>query len=124
MYYQNGIYEDNRIWNINIENTLTPDTNECVTANIVISCVGLLSNKKIPKFKHMEQFKGKMFHSSEWDHTYSFKNKKVGVIGTGPTGTQVIPSLAKIAEIDKLHVFLVNVLNMYNIIYDIQTLPY
>ena len=76
-----------------------------MTGNIVISGVGILSDKKIPKFRDMDKFKGKMFHSSEWDHKYSFKNKKVGVIGTGPTAVQVVPSLGNMPEIEKLYVF-------------------
>ena len=77
---------------------------QTITANIVISAVGILSNKKIPKFKNMDAFKGEIFHSSEWNHKYSMTGKKIGVIGSGPTAVQVIPGVMK-KNIAKLYVF-------------------
>lgn len=97
-------YNENRKeWTISIVNVVTKER-ETVTANIVISGVGILNNKKIPKFRGLDTFKGNTFHSSEWDHSYDFKDKKVGVIGTGPTAVQVIPAVGQM-PVEKLFVF-------------------
>ncbi len=37
-------------------------------------------------------------HTAQWDHRIELTGKKVAVIGTGASGVQVVPELAKIAE--------------------------
>ncbi len=37
-------------------------------------------------------------HTARWDHRVDLAGKKVAVIGTGASGVQVVPELAKIAE--------------------------
>ena len=37
-------------------------------------------------------------HTAQWDHSIDLAGKKVAVIGTGASGVQVVPELAKIAE--------------------------
>eukprot|EP01084_Bolivina_argentea_P292838 503546_1 len=91
-----------KIWNISLQKI--NNTLENIDANIVISAVGILSNKKIPKFKNMNKFKGHSFHSSEYDNNFDVNGKNVGVIGSGPTAVQVIPSLGKMS-CNKLIVF-------------------
>jgi cation diffusion facilitator CzcD-associated flavoprotein CzcO len=34
-------------------------------------------------------------HTARWDHSYDFKGKRVGVIGNGSSGIQVVPHLQK-----------------------------
>lgn len=72
------------------------------TAKYIISATGGLSQPAIPTIAGLENFKGKYFHTSRWDHTYDYQNKKIAVIGTGASAVQVVPELAKTAQ--KLHV--------------------
>ena len=51
------------------------------------------------KFKGLESFKGKCYHTSQWPHDgVDFTAKRVGVIGTGATGVQAIPEIAQQAK--------------------------
>jgi len=84
-----------------------------IAARFVISCTGLLSNAKLPGIPGIESFAGHSFHTSRWDYDYTggdeshpmtrLTDKLVGVIGTGSTGIQVVPELAKAAK--HLYVF-------------------
>jgi len=65
-----------------------------LTSRFIISATGLLSQPITPDIKGLDRFKGKKFHTAEWDHHYDLSNKKVAVIGTGATAVQVIPAIA------------------------------
>ena len=84
-----------------------------IAARFVISCTGLFGDAKIPRIPGIKSFKGRMFHSSRWDYSYTggdqfgnlsgLRDKKVAVIGTGATGIQAVPFLARDAQ--HLYVF-------------------
>ena len=78
-----------------------------VSCRYLISAVGPLSATRMPNIEGIEDFKGESFHTSRWPRDPSdpngaqqidFSNKRVGVIGTGATGVQVIPIVAKSAK--------------------------
>lgn len=84
---------------------VTLDNNEMVTCRYLISATGPLSASRMPDYKGIDSFKGEYFHSSRWpteaDGTpkgLDFSGKKVGIIGTGATGVQIIPIVAKTAK--------------------------
>lgn len=62
-------------------------------ADFLIHATGILHHISLPDIKGLDKFKGEMFHSARWNHELDFKNKKVGVIGTGSTAAQFIPEL-------------------------------
>ncbi|OIK10849.1 cyclohexanone monooxygenase [Bacillus sp. MUM 116] len=75
-----------------------------VIAKYFISGVGCLSAANLPNFKGLEDFEGKWYHTGKWpQEKVDFKGKRVGVIGTGSSGVQSIPVIAK--EADHLTVF-------------------
>jgi 4-hydroxyacetophenone monooxygenase len=55
-------------------------------ANIVISAVGVLHIPRMPNIPGIETFKGRLFHSSQWDSSVDLVGKRVAVIGNGSTG--------------------------------------
>lgn len=69
-----------------------------VTARVLISATGGLNNPALPVLEGQDKFQGKTFHTARWDNTYDFKDKNVAVVGTGASGIQVVPELAKIAK--------------------------
>lgn len=90
-------------WNDNLakwELTIgLPDgTVEQRLTNVVISAVGLFGTPKMPEIPGIEDFKGAMFHTTEWDHDFVADGKRIAVIGTGSTSTQLMPALAEKAE--------------------------
>lgn len=66
-------------------------------ARFVILAVGQLHWPNIPNLPGIKQFRGPAFHTNSWDHSIDLAGKNVTIIGTGPTATQVIPEVAKIA---------------------------
>lgn len=70
-------------------------------ASVFVSAVGAISFPRDVKFKGMEDFKGPMFHTARWDHSVSWKGKRVAVIGNGCSAAQVVPALAKDAAFVK-----------------------
>lgn len=51
-------------------------------AKVLISAVGALSVPKECDIQGAENFKGKLFHSAQWDHSFDWADKDVVVIGT------------------------------------------
>ncbi|WP_437963836.1 NAD(P)/FAD-dependent oxidoreductase [Sorangium sp. So ce260] len=75
-----------------------------VSARFLIMATGCLSVAKVPDFKGIERFQGERYHTSCWPHEgVDFTGKRVGVIGTGSSGVQVIPVIAEQAS--RLFVF-------------------
>lgn len=78
---------------------------ECMfRSNAVISAVGFLSRPNIPQVEGMDEFQGEAWHTARWPDGADLHGKRVAVIGTGCTGYQMIPALAKIEGI-RLTVF-------------------
>jgi cation diffusion facilitator CzcD-associated flavoprotein CzcO len=72
-----------------------------VTADIVISGSGGLSEPKLPEIEGIEEFQGEIFHSARWNHDYDLTGKRVAVIGTGASAIQIVPEIAdKVAHLD------------------------
>jgi 4-hydroxyacetophenone monooxygenase len=66
-----------------------------VEANAVISCVGYLSRANLPEFEGQTEFAGPVFHTSRWPADLDLTGRRVAVVGTGCTGYQLVPELAK-----------------------------
>jgi len=83
--------------------TLTTTTGTQLRADIVVSANGRLHHPVVPSIKGLETFAGAKFHTSRWDHAFSTRGKRVGLIGTGSTATQIITTLAD--SVSRLSVF-------------------
>ncbi len=84
--------------------TARTDKGDVVTAPFCIMATGNLSTPRVPDFKGIHDFKGKWYHSGLWPHEgVDFTGLRVGVIGTGSSGVQMIPLIAQQAK--HLHVF-------------------
>jgi cation diffusion facilitator CzcD-associated flavoprotein CzcO len=62
-------------------------------ADVVIAASGVLHHPSIPAIAGMESFAGHLFHSARWDHGVPLDGKRIGVIGNGSTGVQIISAL-------------------------------
>jgi 4-hydroxyacetophenone monooxygenase len=72
-----------------------PDGPKTYKANGVICASGLLSRPNIPDFPGESAFAGQIFHTARWPKDLDYEGKKIAVIGTGATGYQLIPELAR-----------------------------
>ena len=78
---------------------LSTDRGESLSARYCIMATGCLSTARVPEFKGRDSFKGRSFHTGQWPkQPIDFTGRVVGVIGTGSTGIQVIPTVAKQAK--------------------------
>jgi cation diffusion facilitator CzcD-associated flavoprotein CzcO len=71
------------------------------SARVLVSGMGGLSRAALPDIPGLASFKGKTFHSQQWDHNYSLEGKRVAVIGTGASAIQFVPQIApRVAQLD------------------------
>ena len=91
--------EDRNVWQIALS------SNETLTCHYLVTALGLLSKQNWPDIPGRKDFKGELYHTGNWPKSYDFKGKRVGVIGNGSTGVQVITKLGKENEIGKLLTF-------------------
>jgi 4-hydroxyacetophenone monooxygenase len=84
--------DDDGCWEVT---TRAADGSEAtLRASAVVSAVGQLNRPLMPAIEGIDRFAGDSFHSARWDHDVSLAGKRVGVVGTGATGAQVIPAIA------------------------------
>lgn len=93
------VYDESRsTWQIET------DTGESIEARYVVMAVGGLSEPNVPNIPGLGDFQGVATHTSRWPkESLNCSGKRVGVIGTGPTGIQLIQSVA--SETERLTVF-------------------
>ncbi|MFI6866741.1 flavin-containing monooxygenase [Nocardia sp. NPDC050406] len=66
-----------------------------VTARFLISAVGAFVRPKAEVgIPGVDSFAGKVQRPTDWDHDYDMAGKRVGIIGTGASAVQIIPSIA------------------------------
>src|SRR3546814_729699 len=92
--------EDGSCWRVTVR---SKDGSEYqVDANVIVSASGLFSTPKFPNIPGLDQFQGEIFHTAQWDHSADHRGKRVALIGTGSTGTQLAPGIAP--EVERLTV--------------------
>jgi cation diffusion facilitator CzcD-associated flavoprotein CzcO len=74
-----------------------------LTAQVLVSGTGGLSEPSIPSIRGLEEFEGTVFHSAEWDHDHDLSGERVAVIGTGASSIQFVPRIQP--RVGRLHLF-------------------
>ncbi|MGY3486388.1 acetone monooxygenase [Bradyrhizobium sp. USDA 4011] len=83
---------------------VTTDQGDVIDAQFLVTCCGMLSAPHV-SFPGQETFKGELFHTARWPKgPIELAGKRVGVVGNGATGIQVIQSIA--GEVGHLKVFI------------------
>jgi len=69
-----------------------------VKARFFLSCVGFAAKSYTPDYPGLQDFKGPCYHTAHWpEGGLDMAGKRVGVIGTGASGVQVIQEAGKVA---------------------------
>jgi cation diffusion facilitator CzcD-associated flavoprotein CzcO len=99
--------EDAGAWQV------STDRGDDFLARHVIVAHGSFASLKLPDIEGIDEFQGKLFHSSRWDYDYTggdtlspltkLSDKTVGVIGTGASAIQIVAPLAESSK--QLYVF-------------------
>jgi cation diffusion facilitator CzcD-associated flavoprotein CzcO len=89
-----GVGVDAAVWD---EQTLVwrlGTTAGTLTADVLISACGPLSEPKVPAFPGLESFGGQLLHSARWTPDVDLAGRRVAVVGTGASAIQIVPQLA------------------------------
>ncbi|MGY4320431.1 flavin-containing monooxygenase [Bradyrhizobium sp. JR3.5] len=79
--------------------TLRTDRGDCIVASTCVMATGNLSVPNKPKLAGLARFRGPVYHTGQWPHReIDFSGLRVAVIGTGSSGVQTIPMVAKAAS--------------------------
>ncbi len=74
--------------------TIRTDKGQVIDARFLVTCCGMLSAPLSSLFPGQETFKGRLFHTARWPNEFiDLAGKRVGVVGIGATGIQVIQTL-------------------------------
>jgi cation diffusion facilitator CzcD-associated flavoprotein CzcO len=82
---------------------VTTETDERITARVLVSAVGQLNRPAWPDIPGRERFEGRTWHSARWDHDADLAGARVATVGTGASAIQFVPEVARRAA--RLHVF-------------------
>jgi cation diffusion facilitator CzcD-associated flavoprotein CzcO len=74
-----------------------------VSATVLVSARGPLSEPRLPDVPGLEEFRGAVFHSARWDHDHDLRGERVAVIGTGASAIQFVPEVQPVVR--RLSVF-------------------
>lgn len=83
--------ENNR-WDI------STDKGHRFSATYFVTALRILNNPNIPTYPGIDSFKGVSFHSARWPKGLDVTGKRVAVIGTGPSGSQITGSINRIVK--------------------------
>lgn len=83
---------DHNAWRVTTTDGTTEDF------DFLVCATGFLHHPLTPDLPGLANFRGQVFHSARWDRNVQVAGKRVGVVGTGSTGTQLTTALAGVAE--------------------------
>ncbi len=83
--------------------TLSIEGREPLICRQFVLASGGLSRPSYPKIPGIDTFKGALFHSARWNHSFPLDKSRVGVIGTGASSIQIVPAIAP--QVGKLSLF-------------------
>jgi len=89
-----AVWDEAGVW------VVTLDDGTESTFDIVVSATGFLRVPKMPNVPGKETFRGRQFHSSEWDHSIDLQDRSIryAVVGTGSSGVQIVTALGKMGH--------------------------
>jgi len=90
--------EDFNVWTVHLSD------GRSLTTTYLISGMGVLSDALWPNIPGLETFRGQKYHTATWPREgVDLAGKRVGIIGLGASGIQVVPTIAPV--VGELFVF-------------------
>ncbi|MDQ0241484.1 flavin-containing monooxygenase [Arthrobacter bambusae] len=94
--------EDEHVWELTVRSTIDGSIRK-VRAATVLTAAGNLCRPSYPKVEGIDTFGGESIHSARWRDDVDLTGKRVGVVGVGAAGVQIVSEVAQVA--DQLTVF-------------------
>ncbi|MBO1901490.1 NAD(P)/FAD-dependent oxidoreductase [Leucobacter weissii] len=93
-FVERAVYrEEANLWEISYRDGRT------VTARYLVSGMGVLSQPVLPAIPGIETFRGATYHAARWPREgVDFTGKRVGIIGLGASGIQIVPVVGREAK--------------------------
>jgi cation diffusion facilitator CzcD-associated flavoprotein CzcO len=89
--------DDSAHWRIEL------DSGETLTADAVVSAIGMFNELARPQINGLENFGGTMFHSAQWAADHDLTGETVAVIGSAASAVQFVPEIVQSAG--QVHLF-------------------
>ncbi|WP_433801592.1 flavin-containing monooxygenase [Actinomycetospora sp. CA-084318] len=83
--------EDTDLWTVGTADGAS------TTCRYVVNALGLLARTNMPDIPGRDRFAGRLVHTNAWPDDLTITGQRVGVIGTGSTGTQFIVAAGRTA---------------------------
>lgn len=78
---------------------VSTDDGATIRCTYLVTGIGLISAPNTPPFAGLDTFEGDWYHTARWPAGgVDFHRKRVGLIGTGSTGIQILPIIAEEAQ--------------------------
>lgn len=68
---------------------------ESMTVDVIVSAVGTLNRPKLPDIPGLSSFTGRAMHTAQWPADIDLRDSRVGVVGNGSSGVQVVRPLSE-----------------------------
>lgn len=78
-------------WDASLARWLLLTSRGELTADVLISAAGPLSEPSLPDIPGLATFPGEIFHSARWNHGYDLKGKRVAVVAPEPPRSRSCP---------------------------------
>ena len=75
--------------------TLELASGRTLTADVVVSAIGMFNEIAVPEIPGLDSFAGACFHSARWDGAHELAGETVGVIGSAASAVQLVPEIVK-----------------------------
>ena len=89
--------EEKSSWKLTVKDLVSGEVSE-QSFDFLLTAIGLFNDWKFPDYPGLEDYKGHLRHSSNWDPNFDPTGKRIAVIGNGASGIQVVPELQKVAS--------------------------
>lgn len=80
-------YHDGKRWQLRSSQGLETE------ADVVVAACGALHHPNYPDIEGLDDFAGECFHSARWNGETELRDKRIGLVGTGSTGVQIVTAL-------------------------------
>ncbi|RFU74513.1 monooxygenase [Trichoderma arundinaceum] len=84
--------EEQSLWIVDVKDGISGISKRW-TCRVLVQAAGTYNRKSIPQIPGIDQFKGDIWHATDWPKGYDFTHKTVAYVGTGPTSVQVLPHI-------------------------------